>query len=265
MQQGNSSASSQSQSSLRQATSDKMCPFDLFTGATNWEGLRAAVRSIRTLLVKAGDGRLVQLHPILAQNQAYLNNYLSALLSGPCLEDVDLDFGALTLPCRGRVIGPVDNPEPLNPVGSVLATASWHNIKRLCVHYAAFTEEELVNFFERIGNRLERIYLCQLGVVKEGGWARPLEVLREKVMRSCVSSDALLEDLCGGGFCDVDKAKEFGHEEGSEDSHDDWACRAARKYVLGIRAMNPLAELERSSLAWPPPDTCSHSLCQSDV
>jgi len=124
---------------------DKLCPRDDKSGSADWEGLKAALQSTRTIDVSAGNR-----HDVSATNQGYLHGYLCALLSSPCLEEIrcrfqDLDINIAFLTYNGKFA--TEMPIKFNPVGTAFATAHCENLRWLDICHIRFTEEELTNFF----------------------------------------------------------------------------------------------------------------------
>jgi hypothetical protein len=174
-----------------------------------------------------------------SQNQAYRNGYLSAVLSSPALEDVKVNLKGITPMVRYHML--------FSPVGSTFATTCFRRIRRLSLEGIAFTEEELVRLFDGIGHRIETVHLHRIGVSNGGGWTRPLNVLRDKIVSSSKPGkecSVQLSDLRGGGF-DIFLDKSGYFKLGRVGGDDQWKlCWAAVYYVLGTVEANPLAEWE---------------------
>ena len=220
----------------------------------DWKSLEAALQGIRTMNFEPGLDRMQEGHRSLlgehisVQNQHYVNNFVSALTCSTALEQVYINFTRLGLK-PGEVaswrLRAYRTPNLFSPgIGRVLAAtiAQWSRTKILRVKYVAFTEDELVNFITGLGLKLTDIFLKRVAV-QGGGWARPLDVLWEKLggLESPKKCTVTLEWLTGGGF--ASKAALYrGHWGGMQYAS---LCVAATNYVVGRGDMNPLVELER--------------------
>jgi len=170
--------------------------------------------------------------------------------------------------------------------------SKYPKLKHLALTEITFTQGELERFFDSLGTtKLRRIRIHRVGVIsdsdnnntkegggREGSWARPLDILREKVMASISSSTSFsffssssssssseddkctvhFSSLCGGGFELVKSKKVVGGEEDDDMRWDvrgpsspyDETCKelleAAARYVLGEEevVVNPLVEPE---------------------
>ena len=216
---------------------DKLCP----SGENDWEPLKAAFQTLETVQVDTGYGGIKQRKLISSKNRGYLINYLSALLSGPRLEAINLAFFGLR-PTPGRIS---NNRDRNIRIGSVLTRARCQNVKRLGLRWVSLSEEDLVALFSGLGNKLQLVDLYGVGVLEGGGWTRPLDVLRDKVMRSPRGSRAKLTSLYGGGF-DVHAQERFddGYSDDETSDEDDSIYKAAERYATGEEAVNPVAAFE---------------------
>lgn len=219
---------------------DKLCP----SGENDWETLKAAFQTLETVQVDAGYGDNNQHKLVSSKNRGYLTNYLSAILSGPRLEAINFDFFGLT-PTAGRSSNNRDRSAENIRIGSVLTRARCQNVKRLDLMCVSLSEEDLVALFSGLGNKLQLVDLFGVGVLEGGGWTRPLDVLRDKVMRSPRGSRAKLASLYGGGF-DVHAQERFddGYSDDETSDEDDSIHKAAERYATGEEAVNPVAAFE---------------------
>jgi len=214
----------------------------------DWSALTTALQTLGTSHISPGAPGVVRRQHISAQDQAYLNGYLSALLSSPNLEHVSVNLYGLNLNL-GLPKDPRYTAEMNNPTGSVLATAVVPKARKVLLCYITFTEEELVTFLDGLGQRLEEVDLRTIGVSNGGGWMRALDVLREKVIGSSKLGRkpvVRMSGLCGGAFdmlpetsWDLDDLAAAGSDWGEEP-----LCDAAVEYVMGREELNPVAELE---------------------
>lgn len=190
-----------------------------------------------------------------AGKKAHIDNYLAALLSGPCLElaSIKLTSLKLSLFIRESRIHPQDK---LYHIGRILAPVCCPRLTTLCLSTLALRQIELEGFLRGLGGRLKRVDLYSVALLG-GGWERPLDLLREKILggRSPEECSVSLDYLRGGGFDSVkgndtdnyidvfaaiDKLKLYWDGCGGNLLH-----QQAEKYVSGAKGMvNPLAELE---------------------
>ncbi|KAK4442830.1 hypothetical protein QBC34DRAFT_223738 [Podospora aff. communis PSN243] len=216
-----------------------------------WSTLATAVQSVRKVSIDAGSHLGRREEHMSSQDQEYLNNYLTALLSSPNLEDICINFYGFKLN-TGRRGDRRCTSDMLNPAGSVFSTARYPNVKRLSLFALRFTEQHLLGLLDGIGDKIEDLDLNTVGVSEGGGWTKPLDVLRDKVMRASRYSGSECEvdltTLSGGGF-DLMPQRSW-HLDLGEAPGPDWGkepfCHIAVDYVLGKQEVNPVAELERS-------------------
>lgn len=248
---------------------DMLCP----RGQDGWDRLRTASRCIRRVKVGESGGNMncrgIRQEHLPAEEQAHIDNYLGALLSGPCVERVDLDLNSLKLNLGGRRSGIAPKDKPYR-IGRALAPVSCPRLTTLYLSTVSLHQEELEGFFRGLGGGLKKVGMNSVGVLG-GGWARPLDLLREKLLagRSPGGCTVRLDFLYGGGFdCvsgyDSDRNGDRDSDSDSDSNIDHLLFpglkqlkkyyngnsskvlhQNAEKYVTGAEGVaNPLAELE---------------------
>ena len=226
---------------------DMLCPHSRDEIQPAWDRLQAAFRCIQRVNV-GSRGNMncqdIRLQHLPAEKQAYIDKYLTALLSGPCLEVIDIDLYALSLN-DGRFPSEINAKDGLYRIGSVLASVCCPHLRRLDLSHVSFRQEEFEKFLRGLGDRLEYIALYEVGVL-DGGWERPLNVLRERLLsgRSCGECSVKFDSLRGGGFDSVlsDDDSDISDVESSPGG---LLVLNAEKYVSGVEGMvNQLAHLE---------------------
>lgn len=228
---------------------DMLCPNNLNGSQPAWDRLQEALRYLERVDV-GGGGNMRWLYQRLKHvppdDQAHIDKYLSALLSSRCLERIDLGLRPLrinfgrpqTISAEGRMY----------PIGSVLSSMCSPGLRCLHLSEVSVPQEELEKLFSGLGDKLQSIVFYNVGVL-DGGWGRPLDVLRERLLsrRSHIKCSVSFIWLRGGGFDLVPGNDTDSDSEVSDD--DDNETRLLRynaeKYVSGVEGMvNPLAKLE---------------------
>lgn len=213
------------------------CDMMMMPSPRDVERLRAACRFLqRVIITRTHRWSMYYLFPtdMPAEKRAGIDTYLAAVLSGPNVERVDMD---LRMVC-----------DKLYPIGSVLAAVRWPRLRCLELRYASFRQEELEAFFGNLGGRMESILFVYVGVV-EGGWARPLDVLRGRLSRHGSPGKCRVKFLpLRGGGCgglDDEGLNAPGRGQPSRPPYRTQLYREAEMYVTGAEGMaNPLAEVE---------------------
>lgn len=248
--------------------------FSFPTTANNLEMLRpssqdrfrAAFESVRKIHVgepwgnlRERDSRQQLPSP---DHQALVNNYLAALVSSPCLEHLHLGLNGLGVGHSRQPNGAM-SADTEYPVGTVLASApAGPRLKSLQLQHLSFLPEEFVKLVENMSGhgKLDSLDLMYIGLRpggtdgKTGGWARILDILREKVGGREVRFLRLV-GLYGAGFDALAKEKEDSDDSDSEldeeDSDDSRTtpdpCKMAEMYVRSWdeSVKNPVAEVEK--------------------
>ncbi|EEU48918.1 uncharacterized protein NECHADRAFT_75551 [Fusarium vanettenii 77-13-4] len=156
-----------------------ICPgLDISPDAAAWHDLQSAFQQLKGFeLQDVGweyhrQDRTVY---IPSEGRAFIEAYIGAVLSGQCLENVELDLSGFGL--VDRDIGWV---EPCHLSG-VFSSISWPRIKYLDIMGVTFTQEELVRFCLDLSPSLDDLFLDMINLW-DGSWAHTLDILREKVM-----------------------------------------------------------------------------------
>ena len=91
-----------------------------------------------------------------AEDQTFTNKYLGAILSGQSLEVVRLNFYAFGISERRNDL---HRAKASYRIGSVLDTTNWLRVKRAAISSVSLTQGELEQFCNKLGDRLEAIFL----------------------------------------------------------------------------------------------------------
>jgi hypothetical protein len=209
-----------------------------------WADLRAASQHLLKFELHGSHTPLRYRH-LLAEEQAPIDEYLCAMLSGQRIEDVNLNFHTFSLHDGGRS----SDLEGSYRIGAVLATANWPRIKRLWIRYVSLHQNELEAFCRGLGGgRMDSLNLNGVELLS-GSWAGALDLLRERVASRCRDGKCNVKfgELTGGEFGrkKKKKKKDWGsfmesEEEEEEDEEEPLIVVLAQKYVSGVGMENPL-------------------------
>ncbi|KFY35238.1 hypothetical protein V494_06091 [Pseudogymnoascus sp. VKM F-4513 (FW-928)] len=190
----------------------------------DWSDLRSASQKLTAVRFK-GNSQPIRLRSLLPEEQAPMDDYLSAILSGQNVEDVDLDFYTFKLNDGTGVL------HGLHHIGAVFVTANWPRLKRLRMSHASFHQGELETFCRSLdGDRINRVSLYDVELLS-GSWAGAIDILREKLALRCLDGkcEVRFDGLRGGEFEKKRIKKSKGH--GSIE---------VQSYVSGVGSLNPL-------------------------
>ncbi|PGH14677.1 hypothetical protein AJ79_02843 [Helicocarpus griseus UAMH5409] len=233
-----------------------LCPVNRHGTQPAWDRLPAAFQYIQKVGVGRGGNmrrQTIRREHLLAKEQAHMNNYFTALLSGPCLELIDIDLYVMHLNF-GLPQSGTSAKDMIYRFGSVFSSGLRPQLRSIALCHVSFRERELEQLFSGLSGKLEYMYLYDVGVL-DGGWAHLLDVLREKLLsgHSHKKCSVELTSLCGGIFDSLpddhvddidifDEDYDFSHVIKSEKTK---LHRDAEKYVSGTEGMvNPLTKLE---------------------
>lgn len=142
---------------------------------TVWTDLRAACRSLR----RASFGEQLNIQKIrhdhlVPDDKRYVDEYISALLSSPDLEDVCLRMYPFSLDDGW------DTKHGMYDISSVLAAARWPRIRRVSIISLSLTQEALDAFCAGLPQSTMD-YLHLVLNLLAGSWAPALDALRAKL------------------------------------------------------------------------------------
>ncbi len=204
---------------------------------SGWDNLRAACQNLEIVRFGRGYGSLNSRSrrqiPLSADEQSYLDGFLSALLSGPCLEIVDLRFTPFGVNHNDS------HRTTWYEISSVLGAANWPRLKRLLVTNVSLDQHGLERLCAGLGRGLNCLDLDSVELL-HGSWVGALDTLREKITAS------RLEDKCEVNFRML-RGGEFSNKEMqgvnnfSLPTAGQQLILLSQNYVLGTRSGdNPL-------------------------
>ncbi|RSL88976.1 hypothetical protein CDV31_015956 [Fusarium ambrosium] len=168
---------------------------------------------------------------ISSEGRAFMEAYLGAVLSGQCLESVEVDLSGF-----GLVDMNSGWTEPCHLTGA-FSTISWSCIKYLDLKGMAFTQEELERLCLGLSPSLGDLFLEMINLW-DGSWARTLDILREKALAN-PELLILLGDWRGGELGQKIKVSRDSDSRQWE-LRDEEMVETFRQYVQGKEGMeNP--------------------------
>lgn len=223
---------------------DMLCPRGPGEAQPAWERLRAAFGVLRHVDV----GRLSlnlglrRPGPLPTEDKSNTEMYLAALLSGESLQQIGLHG-------QGLELGD-DIPRPA--LGSVLASARWSNLRELYIQDFSALQHEMEALIGGLGDGLRSVALWYV-LIRDGTWEKPLELLREKIVRSARSGrevyvsfislegEGMYSPAHGGS--DSDSDSNAGLQSGDEEGNGGESLfRDMERYVIGEEGIaNPLS------------------------
>ncbi|KAI8719687.1 hypothetical protein NCS52_00750000 [Fusarium sp. LHS14.1] len=163
---------------VRSNLSDICSGLDISPDAAIWHDLQAAFQQLKGFELESVGWEYhkeSQMFDVPPKERAFIEAYISTVLSGQCLENVEVDLSGYALGDRGS-----GWTEPCYIPGA-FASINWPRIKYLDIKGLAFTEEELERFCRNLSPFLDDIFLEMINLW-DGSWARALDILREKRM-----------------------------------------------------------------------------------
>lgn len=156
-----------------------ICPgLDISPDAVAWHDLKAACQQLKLFELPAVGWeyhKKDQMVYIPSEGRAFIEAYLSAVLSGQCLESVEVNLSGFGLVDRDS-----GWTEPCHLTG-VFTPINWPCIRYLDMEGMAFTQEELERFCLDLSPSLGDFFLDMINLC-DGSWARTLDILRAKVV-----------------------------------------------------------------------------------
>ncbi|KAM6532382.1 hypothetical protein FSOLCH5_001806 [Fusarium solani] len=156
-----------------------ICPgLDISPDAAAWRDLQAAYQQLKQFQLV---GAALEYHKkdrtvcIPSEGRVFIEAYLSAVLSGQCLENAEINLSGFGLVDRDS-----GWTEPCHLTGA-FASINWPCIKYLYIKGMAFTQEELERFCLNLSPSLGDLFLGMINLW-DGSWARTLDILREKAV-----------------------------------------------------------------------------------
>ncbi|KAM0441223.1 hypothetical protein ACHAPT_000530 [Fusarium lateritium] len=154
-----------------------VCPgSDISPDAVAWQDLGAACQKLKGFeLLGLGSAyhKTPQSVYMSSQDRALAEAYLGTVLSGQCLEKVEVDLGGF-----GLVDMASGRKEPCLLVGA-FASTSWPRIKSLDIKGVAFTQQELERLCLGLSPSMTLLNLSMIDLW-DGSRARTLDILRDK-------------------------------------------------------------------------------------
>lgn len=206
-----------------------------------WANLHTSFQHLRVFEIGGGSMNHKEIrHDYLApEEQAHINNYLSAAFSSKNLEVVEINLYALGLN-DGR-----SNKKGYPRLDSVLTAVTWPRIRRLRVLSVELSQTEFESFCRGLGEGLQFFQMSSV-ILHSGRWVTTLDILREKIWGegSKQKCRVYLSSLGGGEF----------HQKGPVKMRDpfsiaDWDLEEppliaqSQEYISGVSAENPLKAL----------------------
>ncbi|OBT77349.1 hypothetical protein VF21_03453 [Pseudogymnoascus sp. 05NY08] len=221
----------------------------------SWPDLRAACQHLTKFELRPNNQPMSFRH-LLPEEQAHIDEYLCAMLSGQDIEIASLWFGDFVVNDDES-----DEVKGYYHIGAVLATISWPRIKELRLWDVSLHQGELEAFFRGLGG--DRIEFASIRNVEllSGSWVGALDILRKKVVSRCLDGkcEIDLDSLSGGEFgkrgthkpkhrswfveSDKESDGEGPDEEKSDEEESDGEPSIfdqADSYVSGVGLQNPL-------------------------
>ncbi|KAK5659843.1 hypothetical protein OQA88_13306 [Cercophora sp. LCS_1] len=224
-----------------------LCPSN-----NDWTALGAACSTLESIYLSSGNHGVLRQEHMPPESQSHLNNYVSALLSGPHLQTLEVDLYGLQLNTGSNHDD--KTPTMLNPLGAAISSLRARDLRDIVLGEIAFTQSELEHLFSAVGRKLGSIRFYCVGVTQPGTWAHALHILREKIMASSRECTAQLSRLCGGEFERFKEGKPRVRADSwglSAMSSSSGTCErekelweAVERYVRGEGEGNPLVEIE---------------------
>ncbi|RSL46437.1 hypothetical protein CEP54_013861 [Fusarium duplospermum] len=213
-----------------------LCPGpDISPDAAAWHDLQAACEQLKVFeLVGLGFEyhKKPQTVYISSEGRAFIEAYLCAVLSSQCLESVEVDLSGF-----GLVDTDSGWTEPCHLTGT-FSSISWPCINYLDLNGMAFTQEELERLCLRLSPSLGDLFLQTINL-RDGSWARTLDILRDKVLAN-PQLLILLGDLRGGELGQKTKVSRDTRSRQWE-LRDEGMVEKFRQYVQGKEGMeNPV-------------------------
>ncbi|UPK98555.1 hypothetical protein LCI18_009490 [Fusarium solani-melongenae] len=212
-----------------------ICPgLDVSPDAAAWHDLQVACQQLKGFEF-VGMGweyhKKAQMVYIPSEGRAVIEAYLSAVLSGQCLENVEVDLSGF-----GMVDRDSGWTEPCQLTGA-FALVNWPCIKYLDIKGTVFTQEKLERLCLGLGPSLGDLFLDMINLWG-GSWARTLDILREKAVAN-PDLLILLEDWRGGELGQKTKVSRDTSSREWE-LRDEGLAERFRQYVQGKEGMeNP--------------------------
>lgn len=205
-----------------------------------WSDLRSACQHLTEFRVR-GNCQPVRYRHLLPEEQAPIDEYVSAILSGQNIEVVNLDFYVFKLND-----GSMGEAQGLYRIGAILATVNWPRIKEFRISHVSFLKGELEAFCHGLdGGRMKSVYFYDVELLG-GNWAEALDILRERVASRCLDGKCKVDfsDLTGGEFGKKKKKRRswsgFTKDSEESDEEEKLIVVQAQSYVSGVGLQNPL-------------------------
>ncbi|KAK3314544.1 hypothetical protein B0H66DRAFT_627109 [Apodospora peruviana] len=170
-----------------------LCPSDVPTDSA-WDGLVAAFQQLASFWFGHHGSLSVRgLRPehLPADQQAFIDRYLSAVLSGHRLEAIDLDFHSFALHDGEKRDGLYYR------VDAALGTPDWPRIKILSIAKISLHQAALDKLCAGVGNGLEHMRMRDVDMLS-GEWAAALDMLRNRMVGRC--RDGRCRFILSGAF-----------------------------------------------------------------
>ncbi|CEL03113.1 hypothetical protein ASPCAL04270 [Aspergillus calidoustus] len=160
--------------------------------ASSWDDLSTSCRELKKFYFAPYEPGYIQgsipLEVLSADTRATINTFVSAILSGQCLQSLHLDLLALD-----------DSGPPRNnsdTFGEALATAQWSCLKRLMLSGLTINQEVLGKMCTALPDNLEQFAMRFINL-KSGVWSGALDILRDKLAARCMQQSCEV-DISGG-------------------------------------------------------------------
>jgi hypothetical protein len=209
-----------------------------------WADLHAACQHLEEFVFGglSMNNQPLRYNHLSAEDQAFTDKYLRAMLSGQSLEVVCLNFYAFGISDRRRG---THRAKASYRIGSILGTTNWLHVKRAAISSVSLNQDELEQFCNKLGDRLEAIRLRSVQL-ESGSWAGAMDILREKVSSRCLDMKCkvALGGLTGGEFGKGKKERnslDSMFKFKASDFEEPMIVTLSQKYVSGVEvAENPL-------------------------
>ncbi|KAK5992036.1 hypothetical protein PT974_05432 [Cladobotryum mycophilum] len=219
-----------------------LCPGEKHLRDPVWDDLHDACQGFASFAI-GRDGMNDQPHrdgQILRAKRQYINKFLTTMLSGQGLEDVEVSLRTLGLEDGST------NTKDYYYIGPALRSANWPRIKNVRLRHLSLTQDQVDHFCNGLGDHLTILELASVQL-KKGSWAGALDVLRDRLQTRSDQKECQvwLPDIYDGEFGqpEVNPNPRYGFLEALEKT--DWDLVAqSEKYLLGDEyvAKNPLRE-----------------------
>lgn len=213
---------------------DIMSPDQKHLQTPVWSQLKASCHELEAFTMRVSQDladRNDRNNPYSKDNRAYMDNYLTAMLSSQNLSKIGLCIMVLARARRpAREVPPGIGDGSSYPLGHLLSRANWPQIKTLDLSHFCPSQDEVEKLFSGLGRgRLEAVSLFHIEL-RSGRWAHAVDILRDRMLPAGLSRreelDVMIE-FYGGEFCVYSGESEDAELMDETES----LCELVQKYV----------------------------------